>query len=283
MSGARPPKNPRLGALGVRLKQVRLAGGWGQVAFAARLGDGWDQSRISKIEGGHISCRPEDVTHWAACAGAGAEVGAELALLHQRTTTANLRVAEAAQFPGGLVAQIDEIAALEAASTMVAEYQQVVIPAMGQTADYGRAFLAQRDRPTVAGVADPDAVVARRMARQQRILDGTRRVVVAVNEAALWADRGAPPGVHRAALDRLASLHPMVELLVEPVAGMAASLGGFVLLDDMVLLEGVDGTRILADPDVVSRFRVALDAIRARSHRGEAAVHRILTVAEERT
>lgn len=275
MSGARPPKNPRLGALGARLKQVRLAGGWGQVAFAAQLGDGWDQSRISKIEGGHISCRPEDVTHWAACAGAGAEVGAELALLHQRTTTANLRVAEAAQFPGGLVAQIDEIAALEAASTTVAEYQQVVIPAMGQTADYGRAFLAQPDRPTVAGVADPDAVVARRMARQQRILDGTRRVVIAVNDAALLAHRDAPHEVSRAALEHLASLHPAVELLVEPIGQMAASLGGFELLDDCVLLEGVDGTRIIAEPGAVARFRTALDAIRARSYRGADAVRRI--------
>lgn len=278
--GGKPPKNPRLGALGTRLREVRLAAGWRSGnAFAKHLG--WQQSRLSLIEAGRQTPTEQDITEWVAGAGASDEVRAELAALHFRATTLSLRVEDAARFEGGLLGQIEEIRQLEVASALVAEYQQVVVPAMAQTEAYAREFLTQPDRPTRAGVSDASAVAAKRAGRQAGVLDGHHEVVVAVNEAALWARRSAPLDVHLDQLAHLADMAGRVELLVEPLEDMAASLGGFELLDDVVLLESIDGTHIVSEPQAVERFRRALGAIRRRSLVGRRAASRVREIAEQ--
>lgn len=272
----KPPKNPRLGVLGRRLGETREATGRSGNRFAADVG--WQQSKVSRLEAGRQVPTEAEVTTWALATGCGEEVTSELHRLLQQATTLSLRVLDAARFQDGVLAQVEELYQLEQASTLIAEYQPLLVPGLAQTAAYGKAFLTQPNRPTTAPPLHVEGILAKRSARQGMVADPCHRVVVAVNEAALWACYG-DVAVQREQLHHLADLGSHVELLVEPLRETAAVIGGFELLDDCVVLEGAEGSRILSAPEVVDRFTTALGAMRRRAWTGTDAVSLVERVA----
>lgn len=257
--GRKPEKVGKYLALGRALRRARQrvepeSGN----RFAERLG--WPQSKVSRLEGGHQLPSEADLDQWAA--ETGADPG-ELREARRRVLVRDLDIRAAALEPGGVEALQGELGELEAESTLLAEYQPLVIPGLAQTPDYTRAWLNQPGRPSLAAELDVEQIVLRRLRRQQRAREEGKWIVVAINEAALQATYGTPE-VQAEQVQRLHDLAAAgeVELLVEPLNRPTALLHGYELLDDAVVVETVYGARIMADPDVVDRFAQHLQHLR---------------------
>lgn len=260
MTGQRSP-------LGRRLRDLRAGPFRSGSAFARNLG--WQQSKVSRIELGNQLPSRADLAAWADAVGAGDDVRTEL---HDLLDEAHVRTVSnrgASRGVGGLHGAQDDLGALERTSTLIAEYQPHMVPGLAQTAAYTRAWLRQPGRPSVAEHIDVEAIVAARSARQAVLHDPGRRIVLGIGEAALRNVHGDVDLQRRqlAYLQVIADL-PSVELLVEPFAAATATVRGYEVLDDRVILEDTDGARHLTDPAIVARFGETLEALRSRAVSG---------------
>ena len=196
-------------------------------------------------------------------------VGADAVELHKLLDDAHVQTVSsrgAARGSRGLPGAQDDLGALERASVLVAEYQPHMIPGLAQTAAYARTWLTQPHRPTTLDGLDVDGVIRARMERQAILYQADRHVVIALGEAALRNTHGDAE-VQRRQLGHLQVLAelPAVELLVEPSSSAMATMRGFEILDDRVILEDPDEARHLTEEIVVARFLAALDALRQRA------------------
>lgn len=262
-----PPPSPRRVALGRALLQARLAAGHESGSqFAALLG--WHQTKLSRIETGDRLPTESEVEAFAEFVGADP---APLLDLFEQATTTTLR---AAVNDAGVVIQLQqELTRLEVGSSAVAEFQPTLVPGLAQTADYAREWLTHPNRPNLNPDLDVEEVVETRLDRQRQVLDGSRQVIVAINEVVLQGVYGTEE-VLRGQLAHLRRLvdERLIELYVVPTARPMATLGGFELLDDVVSLEDFEGLRLLAAPRVVDIYRRTLDAIKARALPGPTAL-----------
>lgn len=266
--------HPDRDTLARRLREVRAPRFRSGSALARELG--WAQSKVSRIESGQQLPSRDDLDRWATAAGADP---AELHDLLDRAHVQTVSTRAAARDQRGLPGAQADLAELEEASTRVAEYQPHMVPGLAQTAGYARSWLTQPGRPTTLDVVDVDGIVEGRLARQ-RLLYGDHHVTIAMGAATL--DRvHADVAVQRQQLGHLQVIAelPAVELLIEPAAAAMATLRGFELLDDRVILEDTDGSRHLTDQDVVARFAAALDTLRQRALSGPDALALIDSVA----
>ncbi|MGI5125379.1 helix-turn-helix domain-containing protein [Pseudonocardia sp. CA-107938] len=254
--------------LAERLRAVRAPRFRSGSALARHLG--WQQSKVSRIELGQQLPSREDLDQWIAAVGADSE---ELHQLlddaHVQTVSIRAAARSAAGVPG---VQVD-LADLERRSTLVAEYQPHMVPGLAQTASYARSWLTQADRPEVLASVDVEGVINARIARQAILYQPGHDVVIAIGEAGLRNSHG-DPSVQRQQLGHLQVLAelPTVTLLVEPAHAAMATMRGFRILDDRVVLEDTEGARHLTDPAIVGRFTAALAALRSRALAGEDAV-----------
>ena len=227
---------------------------------------GWQQSKVSRIELGQQLPSREDLDLWIDAVGA----VADRAELHQLLDDVHVQTVSsraAARGDRGLPGAQQDLGALEQASTLVAEYQPHMVPGLAQTAAYARTWLTQPHRPSTIDTIDVEAVIRARMARQAILYQPDRRIVIALGEAALRNIHG-DLAVHRQQLGHLQVLAelPTVELLVEPAATAMASMRGFEILNDRVILEDPRQARHLTETPVIARFNAALDALRQRAH-----------------
>ncbi|MDN5914416.1 MAG: helix-turn-helix transcriptional regulator [Pseudonocardia sp.] len=243
-------------------------------ALARHLG--WAQSKVSRIENGQQLPSRTDLDQWAEAIGThAAELHDLLDRAHVQTVSTRAAVRSQRGLPG---AQAD-LGLLEETSARIAEYQPHMVPGLAQTAGYARAWLSQPDRPTTVDVLDIEGIVEARLARQ-RLLYGERRVTLAMGIGALERVHG-DVAVQRQQLSHLQVIAelPAVELLIEPAAAAMATVRGFELLDDRVILEDTDGARHLTDEAVVARFATSLDALRKRALAGCEALSAIDAIA----
>lgn len=254
--------------LAERLRAVRAPRFRSGSALARHLG--WQQSKVSRIELGVQLPSRDDLDQWIAA------VGADPAELHQLLDDAYVQTVSsrgAARSDQGLPGAQVDLAALERSSTLIAEYQPHMVPGLAQTAAYARSWLTQADRPTTLDTVDVDGVIEARLSRQAILYQPGHRIVIALGAAALSNAHG-DLGVQRQQLGHLQVLAelPTVELLVEPPHTAMATMRGFELLDDRLVLEDTDGSRHLTDPPVVASFGSALTALRRRALAGSDAV-----------
>lgn len=257
--------------LAERLRAVRAPRFRSGSALARHLG--WQQSKVSRIELGQQLPSREDLDEWIDATGA---TGADRDELHRLLDEAHVQTVSsraAARGASGLPGAQVDLAALEGGSTLIAEYQPHMVPGLAQTAAYARGWLTQPDRPTTLDTVDVDGVVQARLTRQGILYQPGHHVVIALGAAALSNVHG-DPDVQRQQLGHLQVIAelPAVELLVEPARVAMATMRGFELLDDRVILEDTDGSRHLTEPAVVARFFTALTALRRRALSGSDAI-----------
>ncbi len=260
--------SPARARLADRLRAVRAPRFRSGSALARHLG--WQQSKVSRIELGQQLPSRADLDEWIAAVGADADE------LHQLLDDAHVQMVSsraAARGADGLPGAQVDLAALERTSALVAEYQPHLVPGLAQTAAYARGWLTQADRPTTLDTIDVEGVVEARLRRQGILYQPDHQVVIALGAAALGAVHGDVE-VQRRQLGHLQVIAelPAVELLVEPPGAAMATMRGFELLDDRVVLEDTDGSRHLTDPVVVARFLAALTALRSRALSGRDAI-----------
>jgi len=147
-----------------RLCAVRSAANLTGVSMADKLGAGWGQPKISKIESGRQLPTEEDVRAWAKVTGVDPR---ELLALLGRAMHEFHTFREAYPDEGGAAAHQASYAAAEQTATTLFYYQPLIVHALLQTPEYARALLALPGGPADHG-ATPDEIdrmIAERMRR----------------------------------------------------------------------------------------------------------------------
>lgn len=272
MSLRRPVKHPQLGAALRRTREAvspKLTGS----ALAIQLK--WNQAKVSLLEAGRQTPKESDIIAWADAVGADpAPLLDEL----QRALTRDLDIRAASRLPGGVEALQVDLAELERGSSLVAEYQPIIVPGLAQTADYTRAWLSQPDRIDLGGPYDVEEIVELRARRQQQIAG--RTVIVAMPPAALTAVYGTVE-VQCRQLDALTNgaRSGALELVVTPRP--PAIIHGFTLLDDAVIVETVAHLHVISEASTLARFRKGMAWIRKHGVTGKRAMREIERAREQ--
>ncbi len=147
------------------------------------------------------------------------------------------------------------------------------MPGLVQTAEYARhVFEAVADLHQ--SPRDVTESIELRMARQTVLFRPQTQVEVLCSEAALRHPI-APPQVMAAQLDRLLALAGMstTRLAILPLDAQltVVPLHGFVIIDDLALVETVNTEMTVTDPDDLARFHRLFDALLAAAVEGAAA------------
>ena len=238
------------------------------------------QSRISRIETGHLVPQADEVDRLATALGLDANTRAELHDLARAART-RLRSWRALHARGFAEHQID-IARWEQAATQLRLFQPNIIPGLLQTAEYARRAIelstTDQDIPTA---------VAARMARQTLLYERAKSFVFLVTEGALrW--RIVPTDDHAAQLRQLASLATLanVELGIIPWRAQVAAHQStmFVLFDDRAAyIEMMNGEILTEDRADVAQYSETFTTLADAASFGEGAIAELDRIASELT
>jgi transcriptional regulator with XRE-family HTH domain len=256
------------------LKALRAAAGFTGAQLAEQIG--WQQSKISKIETLKQLPDEDDIRVWSSATG-GSPAAVDRMLATLRSARAEYAAWKDAYRVSGAGGVQEEILALEARSTRIAEFQPAFMPGLLQTADYAREVLHMPCGPLTFGSDDADIqrAVTVRMQRQQALYDTGKHVQIVMLEGALLSRVVSVP-VLTAQLIRLIDLAglPSLELGIIPFsAGVRVwPVSGFRLYDDLVIVESLVGEQQLSEPEDVSRYERYLELLRETASSGPGAV-----------
>lgn len=144
-------------ALGAKLRAIRKAKRLSMAQVAERLGIGWSESTVSRLETGHRNLAAEDV--------------ATLLAIYEVTGSERdqlIAMAKTIDEPGwwetnlrGLPTNFVTLAKYESDARKIADWAPLLIPGLCQTMDYTRAFM-------LADGVSEDEIGSRLMGRQRR-------------------------------------------------------------------------------------------------------------------
>lgn len=272
---------PQRALLARRLRELRATAFPSGSALARHLG--WHQTRVSKLEQGGQRPTDEDLRQWVDAVGATAE---QLDELYELASAARVEYAtfdRRYQRHGGAVAEQETTSHEDASSTRIAEFQPAMISGLVQTAAYAREVLTRSCGPAASGVAaeEIEAIVGKRMERQQILYDPRQTIRLIMGEAALHT-RFGPTETLIGQLDRLTALtgYSGVDIGVVPFTAPMPifPLTNFLLYDDHVLIESITAQQRLHAPDDVKAYESYFDQLHAVAITGqrlEALLHRV--------
>lgn len=260
-------------ALGVRLRELRTEAGLSGREMAARCG--WLPSKVSKLENGRQTPKPDDLTAWSLAVGRPA-LAAELngRLTGLEVTYRSWR----RQLASGHRARQETAAVEHLNSRLIRAYEATVIPGIFQTADYARHVLVHnaelRQTPR-----DTEEAVRARMKRQASLYEPGHEFRALLWEGALRA-RVCPPDVLAAQLDRLAGLIGLdtVQLGVIPFEAelTITPRHGFWIYDErLVIVETLNAEMWLDDAADIELYGKAWERLGAAAAHGRIA-HRLI-------
>jgi transcriptional regulator with XRE-family HTH domain len=236
------------------------------------------QSRISRIETGHLVPQADEVDRLASVLGLDAS-GRER--LHDQARAARSSMRSWRTLHAGSFAQHQQtIARWEQTATQIRMFQPNIIPGLLQTAEYARHAIelstADRDIPSA---------VAARMARQAMLYERGKSFEFLITEGALrW--RLVPTDVHVGQLNHVASLGTLanVSLGIIPwhVQVSAHQTTMFCLFDEgSAYVELLNGEVTTEDRNDVSQYVAAWTALSAAAVTGEDAIAELHRIANE--
>ncbi|MGH8965344.1 MAG: helix-turn-helix domain-containing protein [Actinomycetes bacterium] len=252
-----PPLNRALGALGQRLRATREASGLTGAELADRLGTGWRQPKVSKIENGRQLITVEELHAWAATTDADP---APLLTMREKAAAEYASYQDRLAVAGGVVPIQDELTALARSCTYIAEYQPTLVPGRLQTPDYIREKALGNPELLSEGLPADQVghLVAAKLRRQAILYEPGREFVHVIGEAALHMRFGPmTTDTLRGQLRHLAQMSslPGHTFAVVPFrVGSPVEPFGFALYDrDLVRVETSNGVVQISDPDAVAR------------------------------
>ena len=251
----------RRAQFGERLRSFREQAGLTGRDFAAALGGGWTQSRISKLETGKQTATDSDVTDLLAALGA-----EESAIEDLLDELRELRVEEVAwrrQLRGGHRARQAQIGGLEHEATVIRGVATAAVPGLLQTANYARAmFATQSELHEIP--RDLDEAVRERLRRQQVLYEPDKQIEILVSQGALLHPIASPPDM-AAQIDRLSLALglPNVRFGVLPASHQLphVPLHGYWIFDDQVLVENITAELRITDPDQIVVYHRLTDRL----------------------
>jgi transcriptional regulator with XRE-family HTH domain len=241
---------------------------------------GISQSRISRIETGHLVPQPDEVERLANALKLDTDAHAEL---HDqaRAARSSMRSWRALHIRGFAQHQTD-IARIEQAATRLRMFQPNLVPGLLQTAEYARHAI---ELATTS--EDIELGVARRMARQSILYDRARSFEFVITEGALrW--RIVPTNVHVGQLNHLASLATLANVSIG-VIPWHAQVGAhqstmFCLFDDTsAYVELLNGEVISEDRNDVAQYAASFTALSQAAVTGEDAIAELRRISSELT
>jgi hypothetical protein len=271
--------SPQRARLGARLRELRAVGFRSGSALARELG--WHQTKVSKLELGRQLPSSAELVDWVDATGGTAQDLQELTGLLAAARLEYRVWDEAWRTPGRIAAIQEDIAALDADATVIAEYQPAMVPGIVQTPAYAREMLSVAGGPVLLG-AEPSQIeerVAAQVRRQDVLYTPGKSIQLVIGEAALRTTFGQASTLagQRDRLVTLAAL-PTVEVAVLPFdrPSPVLPLTGFSVLDRQVVwLETLTGEQRIDDPDQVAAFARAFDAALAAAVTGDEAIELI--------
>ncbi|MBW6438095.1 helix-turn-helix domain-containing protein [Actinoplanes hulinensis] len=267
--------------LGVELRRYREAAGVTIDVVAERLG--CSTSKISRIETGHTTASPPDVSAMLAIYGVDPDISGELVEISRDARKKGW------WHPFSTVLNSTYVG-FEAEARSIQAYEQQVIPGLLQSEQYAMALIRS------ARWDDPDQEIAQRvrvrMERQSLLIqDDPIDLWVVLDEAVV----SRPVGGDAVMRDQLRHLVeaaglPNVTLQILPfaVGAHAAMDGAFAILDfpsdgdpALVFAENAAGGLFLEKDDELRKFREVFGTIRAAALDPEASIEMIEKLAEE--
>lgn len=255
-------------------------------ALARRLGEGFSQSKVSRIEGGVLVPTPMDAGRMAVALGADHEARRRVIRLardvaEERAGLTPVRVALLRQAPR-LQRRIRQ---REQRAARVATFHPAIIPGLLQTEGYMRSMIGSA--PVPYSDADIETWLAERRRRQADRSD--RPAIQLVSESALcWGVAGAEVMVEqcdhiaRLTRDRPAWEIGVIPRLVPPGAPVDYPPNGFDLYDDDTVLIGTTaGNALVTDRPTVDSHRARLARLRNLAVYGAAARDALARIAED--
>ncbi|MFH9429073.1 helix-turn-helix domain-containing protein [Streptomyces sp. NPDC017615] len=203
-------------ALGVRLRELRLSAPGGRLTGAEVAGrNGWNKSKVSRLENGRQTPTPEDLRGWAEATGQ-PEAYEEL-LARLRGFESHIRSWRRHLASGHKAVQDTHLSA-HADASVFRGWESSMIFGILQTPDYARSIFT-RYTELQGSPRDTEEAVRSRMKRQEGLYDSSKRFHLILWEAALRT-LICPPSVLAAQLDRLAGTVGLdtVELGIIPLS-----------------------------------------------------------------
>jgi hypothetical protein len=234
------------------------------------------QSRVWKIEHGELLPTEDDIRDWVRATGHDPEMARGLIELLEEVRVESATF-KAAFSKYGAARYQQEVAAIEARSSRIGEFQVAMIPAILQTADYTREILSLASGPSAWGASadDIETMIDVRLRRQEVLHDPSKRVQVVLGEAALRT-LVCTPHTLSGQLEKLLSVMqlPSVEL---GVIGFAQRMPVFPFIsfsvrdDDLIVIEGLTGEQKLTasgSADQVASYLKFFDLLREAASTG---------------
>lgn len=266
-------------AFGARLRELRKAANLTGVQLAAAAG--WHSAKVSRIEHGKQTPSDHDLTVWCRLC------NADLLLPDLRAALANVealwhewrRIAAT-----GHTQQQRRRIELEARSKTIRNYEHAAVPGLLQTEPYARAILAACIE-FVGGLDDLDRAVAARVARQQILHQGARRVAVLLAEQALYTTVGDNQ-VMIGQLEHLLAVLPLPRLvlgIVPRTAEFIYTTTCFVILDNRIAeVETISAGLTITQPRELAYYEKTWTALHRQASYGDAARALIIAALDER-
>jgi transcriptional regulator with XRE-family HTH domain len=238
---------------------------------------GVSQSRISRIETGHLVPQPDEVDRLAAALKLDAEGRAQLQdqARAARSTMRSWRLLHTQ----GVAQHQTDIARIEQTATRLRLFQPNLVPGLLQTAEYARHAIELATDAQDIGLG-----VARRMARQQILYDRGKSFQVVITESALrW--RIVPTDVHVAQLHHLASLATLANVSIGVIPWQARVTAHqstmFCLFDDaLAYVELLNGEVATEDPQDLAQYAAIFAALSDAAMTGEDAIAELQRIAQ---
>lgn len=257
------------------LWQARRDAGLTGAALAERIGAGWGQPKVSKIESGRQLPSKADIEAWAAATSVPVE---QLLDVHGRAAHEYQTFRDAYGTEGGADAQQDGYGAAERASSVVIGFQPIIVHGLLQTPDYAQHLLRLPGGPADHGATSDeiDRMVAARMRRAAILYEPGREVTILIGEAALYNQVGGKEVMQsqRDHIARLATTAKHATVGIVPFNKFPVLIEhGWDLREKIVTLETTAGDLEIADPTEVAQYErwsqvlLAAAAVRAQAAR----------------
>jgi transcriptional regulator with XRE-family HTH domain len=259
------PITSALGELGAALRALRTSTGKTGTEFAELLGDGWQQSKVSKIERGRQLPSEQDVVAWAL---ATATEPAPLVALRQQAAGNYRSDSERNRRSGGAVAHQRDLSTMMESCRRYCEFQPTVVPGLLQTAAYITSW-AEGDASYADLAVSSDEfrqILATRLRRQSLLYEPGREFTYVMTEAALRTRIGRVSATtlrnQLAHLGELAVVPGLTIGIVPFEVALPVGPSGFAMYDaTLVRIETSGGVLELTDDEAVARYSRWLDQL----------------------
>jgi transcriptional regulator with XRE-family HTH domain len=279
-----PTRRARV-ALTAALRQARRDADLTGAALAQRLGAGWGQPKVSKIESGRQLPTTTEIRAWAQATATNPD---QLLALYGRALHEYETLRDSYNAEGGPDRQQDAHAAVEHAATLINGFQANIVHGLLQTPAYARNLLHLPGGPKDHGATDDeiDRMVAARMRRAAVLYEPGRQITLIVGEAALHNRVGSTEVMteQRDHIARLASTATHATIAIVPFTAFPVLVHhGWDQRDNIVTVETTAGDLEIADPTEVAKYERWARLLLESAATGDDAVHLCRQITEVST